>query len=261
VLYPIENIGARVIDRLVDHGRWGVFMLRGLTSIFTPPYRWNHLLTEVKVIGFDSISLITFTAIFTGMVLGLQGYTTLKQFGAEGALGLGVAFTLFTELGPVLSALLLIGRAGSSMSAELGVMRISDQISALESMGIDSYNYLVGPKMLASLICFPILSFLFAIVGVGGAYMAGVMILGVNEGSFYSGVVRAMANEHIIPMCLYKSIIFGFVMSAVCAYKGFFVGHYGAKGAVGVSKATTEAVVYASVTVLLWDYLVTSLLI
>ena len=250
-----------MLDRLVDHGRWGIFMTRGIGSIFTPPFRTRHVINEIKTIGFDSISLIAFTAIFTGMVLGLQGYTTLKQFGAEGALGLGVAFTLFTELGPVLSALLLIGRAGSSMSAELGVMRISDQISALESMGIDSYNYLIGPKILASLICFPILSFMFSIVGVGGAYMAGVMILGVNEGSFYSGVVRAMANESIVPMCLYKSLIFGFVMSAVCAYKGYFVGHHGPKGAVGVSQATTQAVVYASVTVLLWDYLVTSLLI
>jgi phospholipid/cholesterol/gamma-HCH transport system permease protein len=213
------------------------------------------------VIGFDSTSLIIFTSVFTGMVLGLQFYTTMKQFGAESALGLGVAVTLFTELAPVLGALLLIGRAGSSMCAELGVMRISDQISVLDSMGIDSYNYLIGPKVLASILCFPVLSFLFAIVGVGGAYMAGVMILGVNSASFYDGVIRAMAIKNLVPMCLYKSLIFGLITVFVCAFKGYFVGLRGAKGAMGVSRATTEAVVYASVTILLWDYLITSLLL
>jgi phospholipid/cholesterol/gamma-HCH transport system permease protein len=246
---------------LEAHGRWGLFMLRGCFSAVVPPFRWSHLLVELRTIGSDSASLISFTAVFTGMVLGLQGHMTLKQFGAESALGFGVTMTLFTELAPVLCALLLIGRAGSSMCAELGVMRISDQIAVLDSMGIDSYNYLIGPKFLASLICFPILSFLFAIVGVGGAYMAGVVMLGVNSGSFYGGVVRAMNIDSLVPMCLYKSLLFGFVTVSICSFKGYFVGVRGAKGALGVSRATTEAVVYASVTILLWDYLMTSLLI
>jgi phospholipid/cholesterol/gamma-HCH transport system permease protein len=120
---------------------------------------------------------------------------------------------------------------------------------------------LIGPKILASLICFPILSFLFAIVGVGGAYMAGVVLLGVNSGSFYGGVMRAMSIESLVPMCLYKSLLFGFLTVCICSFKGYFVGARGAKGALGVSRATTEAVVYASVTILLWDYLLTSLLI
>ena len=224
LLDSIENLGHRVLAHLEDHGRWGMFMVRGCVSAIVPPFRWSHVLAEVRAIGSDSTSLICFTAIFTGMVLGLQGHITLKQFGAESALGFGVAMTLFTELAPVLCALLLIGRAGSSMCAELGVMRISDQIAVLDSMGIDSYNYLIGPKFLASFICFPILSFLFAIVGVGGAYMAGVVLLGVNAGSFNGGVIRAMGVDTLVPMCLYKSLIFGFFTVCICSYKGYFVG-------------------------------------
>jgi phospholipid/cholesterol/gamma-HCH transport system permease protein len=249
------------VTTLEGHGRWGIFVVQSIKSIFSSPFRLKHLMAEVKLMGYDSVGLIAFTAVFTGMVLGLQGYTTLKNFGSEGILGLGATLTLFSELGPVLTALLLIGRAGSSMCAGLGVMRISDQISAMDTMGIDSFNYLIGPKFLACAIIFPILSFMFSIVGVGGSYMAGVMILGVNHGSFYNGVVNAMANEYIVSMCFYKSLWFGFLMASVCGYKGYTAGCRGTKSAEGVSKATTEAVVFASVYVLLWDYLITSLII
>lgn len=261
LLNTAENLGSRTLDRVEEHGRWGLFMLRTLNGIFSRPFRFSTTLREIRSIGFDSLSLIIFTGVFTGMVLGLQGYTSLRQFGSEGALGLGVALSLFTELGPVLTALLLTGRSGSAMCAELGVMRISEQTSALHSMAIDPYNYLVGPKWLGTLICFPVLSFLFCIVGVGGAYMAGVMLLGVNHASFFHGIVRALEGETILTMCTTKSLVFGFFMASVCTFKGSQVGSRGPKGAVGVSAATTEAVVYTSVTVLLWDYLITSLII
>ncbi len=260
-LYPLEKLGSSTISTLQGHGRWGIFLLQSIRSIFSPPFRLRHLLEEVKDMGADSVGLISFTAIFTGMVLGLQGYTTLKNFGSEGILGLGVTISLFTELGPVLTALLLIGRAGSSMCAGLGVLRISDQISALDTMGIDSHNFLIAPKFLACSIVFPILSFLFSIVAVVGAYMAGVMILGVSHGSFFNGVVSGMAHENIVPMCMWKSLWFGFLMASICSYKGYSVGVKGRQSAEEVSRATTEAVVFSSVSVLLWDYLITSLLI
>jgi len=257
----IRTLGATTIQRLVAHGRWGIFMLQVVLGSLKLPFKFRACLQEIRAIGADSLSIIIFTALFTGMVLGLQGYTTLKQFGADSALGLGVTITLFSELGPVLSALLLTGRAGSSMCAQIGVMRISEQIDALDTMGIDPFHYIISPKLVASLISFPILTFLFSIVGIFGSYIAGVMILGVNSGEYYAGAVRALQNDTIIPMCLVKSMVFGFLMIMICTHKGYMVYTQKSKGAVGVSKATTDAVVFTSVNVLLWDYLLTSVLI
>jgi len=236
-------------------------MVQGIGGLLRAPFRWNHIFTELRSIGFESIVLISFTAIFTGMVLGLQGYNTLKQYGSEGVLGIGVAISLFTELGPVLTALLLTGRSGSSMCAEMGVYRTSEQTSALESMAIDPYNYLVGPKILATLIASPILALIFCNVGVLGAYLAGVVILGVDPASFYHGVVRALADPNLLTMCLTKSLVFGFLMVMVCSFKGHDVLSRKEKGTRAVARATTEAVVYTSVMVLLWDYLITSLIL
>ncbi|MBF0196558.1 MAG: ABC transporter permease [Planctomycetes bacterium] len=236
-------------------------MMRSMRGVFTPPYKVFPVVREVKTIGFDSLTIICFTAVFTGMVLGLQGYASLKKFGSEGALGFGVAITLFTELGPVLSALLLIGRAGSSMCAEIGIMRNSQQIDALECMAIDPFAYFISPKLIASLISFPILGFLFTLVGIGGAYISGVMILGINPGAFTDGVIRAMADERLVRMCTIKCLVFGYMMVSICAFKGYSVYRQQTKGSMAVSHATTDAVVFSSVMVLLWDYLLTSLLL
>lgn len=232
-----------------------------LLGVFSPPFKFATILKEIRLIGVDSLTIIGFTALFTGMVLGLQGYTTLKQFGSEGLLGVGVTASLFSELGPVLTALLLTGRAGSSLCAQIGVMRISEQVDALECMGIDPFNYLISPKFIAALIAFPILSFFFSIVGVGGGYLAGVSILGVNAGSFTDGVVRALHNDTHVQMCFVKSMVFSILMVSICASKGYFVHTQKTKGALSVSRGTTDAVVFTSVNVLLWDYLITSLLL
>ena len=236
-------------------------MIHGLGGLLRTPFRWNHLLKELRSIGFESMVLIAFTAVFTGMVLGLQGYNTLKQYGSEGVLGIGVAISLFTELGPVLTALLLTGRSGSAMCAEMGVYRTSEQTAALESMAIDPYNYLVGPKVLATLIASPILAFLFCNVGILGAYLVGVELLGVDPSSFYHGVVRALENPDLVTMCLSKSLVFGLLMVMICTFKGHDVLSRKEKGTQAVSRATTQAVVQTSVMVLLWDYLLTSLIL
>jgi len=257
----IRALGATTIQTLVSHGRWGIFMVQVILGSLRMPFKFKACVQEIKAIGADSLSIIVFTALFTGMVLGLQGYTTLKQFGADSALGLGVTITLFSELGPVLAALLLTGRAGSSMCAQIGVMRISEQIDALETMGIDPFHYIISPKLIAGIISFPILTFLFSLVGIFGGYVAGVMLLGVNSGEYYSGIVRALNNETIIPMCFFKSLVFGILMVMICTFQGYMVYMQKAKGAIGVSKSTTSAVVFTSVNVLLWDYLLTSVLI
>lgn len=257
----LSVIGAQGIHAITEHGRWGCFTLRLFVSVFRPPFKFSSVIKEIKVIGVESLSIIVFTALFTGMVLGLQGYTTLKQFGSEGLLGIGVTASLFSELGPVLTALLLIGRAGSSLCAQIGVMRNSEQIDALECMGIDPFNFLISPKLLAAIIVFPILSFLFCIVGTGGGYFAGVYLLGVNPGAYYDGMVRALYNPTHVNMCLYKSLCFSVLMISICACKGYYVHMHKVKGALAVARCTTEAVVFSSVSILIWDYLITSILI
>lgn len=254
------SIGAFGLKYLAEHGRWGMFTTRLLRYSF-PPYKISSIAKEIKTIGFDSLTIIGFTALFTGMVLALQGYTTLKQFGSEGLLGVGVTASLFSELGPVLTALLLTGRAGSSLCAEIGVMRNSQQIDALECMAIDPFYFLIGPKLIASLIAFPILSFFFCLIGTGGGYFAGVSLLGVNPGAFMDGVINALNNSSYINMCWVKSLIFSLLMISICSCKGYYVHLHREKGSMAVAKSTTEAVVFTSVNVLLWDYLITCFLI
>lgn len=245
---------------LADHGQWGIFLGRSLLGIFIPPWKWRATLNEIRLIGVDSLSIIVFTGFFTGMVLGLQGYHTLKRFSSEGLLGSGVVLSLLRELGPVLSALLLTGRAGSAMCAQVGVMRISEQIDALECMAIDVFNYLISPKMLAGIICLPILTLIFCVVGVYGGYIASCVIIGINPSSYYQGMVEALSTENLdsFQMCLCKAFVFSILVVSICTYQGYCVLKLRAKGAAGVSKATTKAVVFSSVSILLWDYLITS---
>ena len=196
------------------------------------------------------------------MVLGVQGYYTLSKFGSEGLLGSAVALSLIRELGPVLTALMVTGRAGSAICAEIGIMRISEQIDALDCMAIDPYRYLIAPKFVASLISLPALNFIFNIVGIAGGYIVGVLILGVNSGAFFSGMEASVTNDDIFMGAL-KSFVFGLIIVWICSSRGFFVhlDRAGGFGAEGVSRATTNAVVLSSVAVLVFDYLLTAILI
>ena len=257
----LAALGSATLSFLHEHGRWGLYSFRLIRGVFSLPFKISPLVKEIKVIGVESLSIIVFTALFTGMVLGLQGYTTLKQFGSDSALGIFVTSSLFSELGPVLTALLLTGRAGSSLCAQIGVMRNSEQIDALECMGIDPFNFLISPKLVASLMVFPILSYLFCLVGISGGYLAGVSMLGSNGGAYFDGMVRALNNSNYIDMCLYKSLCFSILMISICSCKGYFVHRHKIKGALAVAKCTTEAVVFTSVNVLIWDYLITCFLI
>lgn len=260
LLLPIARLGRWVVNFVAWVGLWGEFCLRALVGIFTPPWKLGTVLQEIKVIGAGSLPIIIFTSFFTGMVLGLQGYHTLSQVGMEGQLGSAVAISLVTELGPVLCALLVTGQAGSALCAQIGIMRNSEQIDALECMGIDVFNFLVSPKVLAALISVPLLTFIFCTVGIYGGYVAGVTVLGVNAGSYEAGLLSSV-TEMRVRMCLVKSLFFGAMVVSICAFHGFSVHFRRQKGAVGVSQATTTAVVTSSVNILLWDYILTGFLL
>jgi phospholipid/cholesterol/gamma-HCH transport system permease protein len=189
------------------------------------------------------------------MVLGLQGYYTLNQFGSVALLGPMVALSLIKELGPVLSALMVTARAGSAMTAEIGIMRITEQIEAIELMGLNPFRYLIVPKFLAGILALPLLTAIFDVVGIFGGYLIGVKLLGIGEGTYFGEMANHIRMENIT-QGIYKSLSFGVLITWVCCYKGYHAGF----GAEGVSKATTQAVVLSSVLILFWDYILTSAL-
>lgn len=183
-----------------------------------PPYKGGLIIRQVHFIGVGSLFVILLTASFTGRVLGLQGYDTLRKFQAEGLLGSAVALSLIRELGPVLSALMVTGRAGSAMTAEIGIMRITDQIDALDAMAIDPIRHLVAPKMIAGLIAVPLLASLFDLVGIYGGYLVGVQLLGVGSGSYFSGMEGSVVFDDLYGGIL-KSVSFGLILTGVPCYK------------------------------------------
>jgi phospholipid/cholesterol/gamma-HCH transport system permease protein len=233
----------------------GIFFGSALLQLLLPPLRIRQLVRRIDFIGARSLLLIIFTGAFTGMVVALQGHIALRRFGGEELLGPGVGLVLVRELGPVLSALMITGRAGSALTAELGIMRITEQIDALEVMALNPIKYLVVPILLAALITFPLLNAAFVVVGIYGGFLVGVKLLGVSAGAYFSQMSSAVTSEDVW-MGVYKSFSFGAIVAWVCCYKGYFA----ARGAEGVSHATTQAVVMCSVLILVWDYFLGSVL-
>ena len=233
----------------------GLFLVNVLFSFIVPPLYVSQTIRRIDFIGARSLLLIVFTGAFAGMVVALQGHIALRRFGGEELLGPGVGLILIRELGPVLSALMVTGRAGSALTAELGIMRITEQIDALEVMAISPVKYLVSPIVLAALITFPLLNAIFVVVGIYGGYLVGVKLLGVSAGAYFTQMASAVNSEDVW-MSFYKALSFGVIVSWVCCYKGFFAD----RGAEGVSKATTQAVVMCSVLILVWDYFLGSVL-
>lgn len=259
---PINKLGNTGLYVLGDLGRMGVYFFKALHGAFRRPFRFAELIRQIHFIGAGSITVIFFTALSTGMVLGLQGYYSLHKFGAEGMLGSAVSLTIIMELGPVLTALMVAGRAGSAMCAELGIMRITEQIDALECMAVDPFRYLISPKFLATLISVPLLTAMFDIIGIAGGYLAGVNLMGVNPGSYIEGMQTSVTN-HDIKLGFIKSIVFALLVVWICTGRGFFVREIRGAGfgAESVSKVTTQAVVLSSISVLIFDYLLTAVLL
>jgi phospholipid/cholesterol/gamma-HCH transport system permease protein len=220
-----------------------------------PPVRVRQILQRIYFVGLRSMSVILLTGAFTGMVLGLQGMLMLQRVGSEAFVGPLVAIALVRELGPVLAALMVTGRAGSALAAELGVMRITEQIDALTVMAINPMRFLVVPVLVAGLVALPLLAWVFDAVGIFGGYLVTVKLFGMAPGTYF-GQIRAFLSVDDIWVGFWKALAFGLVITWVACYKGFHVGH----GAEGVGRATTEAVVLASVIILVLDYVLGSVL-
>jgi phospholipid/cholesterol/gamma-HCH transport system permease protein len=251
-----ERLGALVIDSVVQLGAFVLFLLSAVLYVFLPPFKPRLWIRQIRIIGADSLFLIILIGGFTGMVLGLQGYNTLRRFGSDGALGTVVALVLVRELGPVLAALMIAARAGSAMAAELGSMQSTEQIDALTVMAINPVQYLVSPRVLAGVISFPLLVSVFDVVGIFGGYMVGVGLMGAPSAAYFNGIAANM-DGHDIMTGIYKALLFAVVVTWVCCYKGY----HAERMATGVSRATTEAVVLSSALILAFDYFLTSILL
>lgn len=260
-LAPLTLLGAAFLRCVGEMGALFLFFLDGVRLIFASPKILPKIMHQVYFIGVKSLFVIGLIGMFTGMVLGLQGYYSLVKFGSEGLLGAAVALSLIRELGPVLTAIMITGRAGSSMAAEIGVMRITDQIDALEVMDVRPMYYLASPRIAASVICFPLLTAFFDIIGILGGYATGVGLLGINEGVFFHKIESAVKMADVLGG-FYKSLMFAAIVSTVCCYQGYFTHlRRDGMGPEGVSNSTTAAVVQSCVLVLISDYVLTSFLL
>ncbi len=259
-LSPFLILGRHTIQLTQEIGRMAIFFIIAVLHVFSVPLQFFKIVQQIYFIGWKSIVVICLTGAFTGMVLGLQGYYTLVQFGSEGLLGAAVALSLIRELGPVLAAIMVIGRAGSAMAAEIGIMRISEQIDALETMDINPIRFLISPRIAAAIISFPILTAIFDAVGIMGGYLTGSLLLGIQPGVYFARVSSSVVMADVTGGFV-KALVFAVIVVTICCYKGFYThlrsDGYGAKG---VSYATTSAVVVSCVQVLIADYILTTFL-
>lgn len=250
-----EKIGKNVIDIFEGWGKSVVFIFKTIVACFKLPFRFQLFLIQMYQIGMNSVLVISLIGFFTGAVLAVQGEYTLSKFGATAFTGSAVALSLIRELGPVLTALMVIGRAGSAITAELGIMKITEQVDALRSMAVDPIRYLMAPRLIAGLLAVPFLTGIFIAVGIFGGYVIGVGLLGLSSGTFLNEMISAVGTLDIYSGFI-KALAFGFIFAWVACYKGYTSGF----GAVGVNKATTQSVVTASVAVLVVDYFLTTIL-
>jgi phospholipid/cholesterol/gamma-HCH transport system permease protein len=252
--------GLRAIRLNNSLGAIAVFFFRSLVMIFRLK-QIPEIIQQIYFIGAKSAQIVMLVGFFTGMVMGLQLYYVLIKFGSAGVLGTAVALSLIRELGPVLTAIMITARAGSSMTAEIGIQRISEQIDALYTMRIDPLGYLVSPRIVAGIISFPILTALFDLIGIIGGWVSGCVLLGVNSGSYFYRVISSTEMEDITGGFI-KAVVFAVLVVTICCFQGFFThmrtDSYGAKS---VSYSTTSAVVLSCVMILISDYVVTSFIL
>jgi len=256
LLSPFKLVGGFAFYFIRELGRMGEFLGKSFFWMLFPPFLVRRIVRQIHFIGVKTTLVIVLTGSFTGMVLALQIYYVLVKFGAEARLGPVVALTLIRELGPVIAALMVTGRAGSALTAEIGIMRITEQIDALDAMALNPYKYLIIPNLLAGMISLPLLNAIFVVVGIFGGYAVGVGLMGMSSGTYFGGIKDFVLAKDILEG-LYKSLSFGLLITWISCYKGYFAGY----GAEGVSKATTQAVVLCSVVILVWDYFMTSILV
>lgn len=260
MLKALENLGTATLNVVEQTGRTFNLLALVIWELLKPPYRLFPIVRQMYFIGARSLTLIIVSGITIGMVLGLQFYSILERFGSVDLLGAGVALSVIRELGPVMTALMVVGRAGSSMTAELGIMRITEQVDALECMAISPDKFLIAPKVMAGLLSVPLLTAVFDFVALFGGYFVGVVMYGVAEGSYMNSMTNAVEWEDV-RLGLVKSLIFGVLVTLICCSRGFYMHltKAGSQGAEGVSSATTDAVVLSSIAVLFSDFLIGAL--
>ena len=254
----VRYLGGESIGVLTRMGRIFTFFGSAVYVSLTPPFKLERILKQIHFIGAQSTLVVLLIGTFTGMVISLQGYHTLSRLGSEAFLGPMVALSIMKEMAPVLAGLMVTARAGSAIAAEIGIMRITNQIDAIEMMGLNPFRYLIAPNMIAGFISLPLLTGMFDAIGILGGYLVGVKILGLEYSTFFGEIDTYVRMEHLMEG-IYKSMSFGVIISWVSCYMGYYTGASGF-GAEGVSKSTTQAVVLSAVMILVWNYFMTAFL-
>jgi phospholipid/cholesterol/gamma-HCH transport system permease protein len=253
----IARLGNRSTRVLQDLGSSGLFLFLMLFRRPRITKLWPLLCNQIHFVGVLSCLIIIVSALFIGMVVGLQGYNTLQKFGASSQLGQLLALSISRELGPVISALLFAGRAGSALTAEIGLMKATEQLSSMDMMGVDPLGRVIYPRFIAGFITLPCLALIFSAVAIFGGYFIGVYWLGVDAGSFWSNMQAAVDFRIDILSGIIKSLVFAFVVTWISVFQGFEC----VPTAEGISQATTKTVVYSSLAVLGLDFLLTAMMI
>jgi len=252
----LRELAAGAGEALGALGRYALFAGRLAGATPRALLRFRLVVEQVHNSGTHSLVIIMLSGLFVGMVLGLQGYDLLERFGSEESLGTATALGLLKELGPVVTALLFAGRAGTALASELGLMRATDQISAIEMMAVDPLRRVVVPRFLGGVISMPLLAAIFSMIGLYGAQLVGVQLMGVDQGQFWSQMRGAVEPGDVMEGIL-KSVVFGVACSLVAVYEGY----HAVPTAEGVGRATTRTVVISSVSVLLLDYMLTAVML
>jgi phospholipid/cholesterol/gamma-HCH transport system permease protein len=248
----LASIGALTLAFLAATGRLARFAIETIAGLFSPPFYPRLILRQIIEIGYYSLPVVGLTALFTGMVLALQSYVGFARFNAEGSIATVVVLSVTRELGPVIGGLMVAGRVGAAIAAEIGTMRVTDQIDALMTLSTDPLRYLVLPRLLAGLITLPFLVLVADIIGVFGGFLVATYKLGFNPASYLTQTQQHLETRDLV-LGLVKASVFGFIVTLMGCYNGY----YSRGGAEGVGHATTYAVVSASVIILLSDYFLT----
>jgi phospholipid/cholesterol/gamma-HCH transport system permease protein len=251
----IERLGFKSLAFVETLGLIATFGVRLVRSGIVPPLRIRRFVNEVYDVGVLSLSIVCLCGFAVGAVLGLQGYDTLVRFGAEANVGAMVGLSLVRELGPVLTALLVVGRAGSAVAAEIATMVTTEQLDGLRMMSVDPVDFVVSPKALALVFVMPLLTALFIVFALIGGYLVGVLLLGLDGGTYFASLESSIEFRNDILPSFSKALVFGVLVGLIATYRGFT----SVPTAHGVSEATTSTVVTASVCVLLFDYVITAL--
>jgi phospholipid/cholesterol/gamma-HCH transport system permease protein len=254
ILNPVAALGRGVLGALQATGALVLFALQGISHLFRPPFYGRLFLRHVIEIGYFSLPVVAMTAIFTGMVLALQTYTGFARFNAEGAVANVVVLSITRELGPVIAGLMVAGRIGASFAAEIGTMRVTDQIDALTTLSTNPMKYLVAPRLLAGTVALPFLVLIADILGVMGGWLIGSAKLGFSSAGYLRATLDFMQTMDVVSG-LVKAAVFGFLI----ALMGCWCGYNSKGGAQGVGAATTSAVVISSILILALDYIITEM--